>query len=274
MEDPLFPFTISPAPVYESQVSSGDWYRLVLLDRGTLGFSTRDDRPQFLGSCVLMYHPDSAQIVRKPSTPSYQEIRFSEAFIEEIDIRCWDDRFLQSVQNVRDQGTIVHVPLHLAELERISRLFQELLDECANGKDGYRTVVRLKVIELMVLIFRGSHQEAAQEREQRAAWAIDEIIQHIQDNYADDFSLEDLALKCGLNRSYFSRAFKNATGVPLFEYINRIRIQKACLLLKRGNMQIIEIAYAVGYKNLSFFYRYFNRIMRMPPREYRTMAQK
>ena len=59
-----------------------------------------------------------------------------------------------------------------------------------------------------------------------------------------------------------------------FEYINRIRIQKACLMLKRGNLQITEIAFAVGYNNLSFFYRYFSKIMKMTPREYRAIAQK
>ena len=52
-----------------------------------------------------------------------------------------------------------------------------------------------------------------------------------------------------------------------------VRIQKSCLLLKRSDMPILDVAYAVGYNNISFFNRYFRKIMKMSPREYRRYAQ-
>ena len=70
---------------------------------------------------------------------------------------------------------------------------------------------------------------------------------------------------CGLNPSYFSRAFKREIGVSVFELINSVRIQKACVMLKRTDMPIIEVAYAVGYNNISFFNRYFRKIMNASP---------
>lgn len=60
----------------------------------------------------------------------------------------------------------------------------------------------------------------------------------------------------------------------MFEYLNRIRIQKSCLFLKRSSMSIVEIAFSVGYNNLSHFNRYFRRIMGMSPREYRNRSKK
>jgi hypothetical protein len=71
-----------------------------------------------------------------------------------------------------------------------------------------------------------------------------------------------------------TRLFARQTGMHMFEYLNRVRIQKSCLLLKRSSMSIVEIAFAVGCNNLSHFNRYFRRIMEMSPRAYRNSRKK
>ncbi|HAE22166.1 MAG TPA: hypothetical protein DCG47_07575 [Spirochaetaceae bacterium] len=76
-----------------------------------------------------------------------------------------------------------------------------------------------------------------------------------------------------MNTSDFSRRFKELAGCPLFEFINRQRIKRACALLKSSGLSIIEIAEAVGYNNLSFFNRYFLRIVGVSPREYRLAGR-
>jgi AraC-like DNA-binding protein len=57
--------------------------------------------------------------------------------------------------------------------------------------------------------------------------------------------------------------------MPLFEYINRTRIRKACLLLRQPGLPVTAIALDVGYNSVSFFNRYFRRVMNVSPREYR-----
>jgi YesN/AraC family two-component response regulator len=101
------------------------------------------------------------------------------------------------------------------------------------------------------------------------ASSLGEVLGYIQSHYADELSLALLALRCNLTPSYFSRAFKEKTGTPVFEYINRMRIEKACRLLKRTTMPVIDIALTVGYNNVSFFNRYFRKLNGMSPREYR-----
>ena len=103
---------------------------------------------------------------------------------------------------------------------------------------------------------------------------MEDVITYIQENYTQNISLDEIADRCALNRSYFSRAFHNAAGMPLFEFINRIRVRKSCILLKRTNQSIIDIAFATGYNNISFFNRYFKKIMKISPREYRNRAKK
>jgi AraC-like DNA-binding protein len=100
-------------------------------------------------------------------------------------------------------------------------------------------------------------------------WSMEEIVRFVKQNYDGSYTLDDLASRCALNSSYFSRAFKEHTGIPLFEYINRLRIEKACQLLKNSDLSILEIALSVGYNNVSFFNRYFKRIHLISPGEYR-----
>jgi len=101
-------------------------------------------------------------------------------------------------------------------------------------------------------------------------WSIGDAIRYIELNYAQSFSLEWFVARCAMNVTDFSRRFKERAGCPLFEFINRQRVARACALLKSSGLSIIDIAEAVGYNNLSFFNRYFLRITGLSPRAYRS----
>jgi AraC-like DNA-binding protein len=101
-------------------------------------------------------------------------------------------------------------------------------------------------------------------------WRIEDAKRYIEENYAQAFSLEFFTGKCAMNTSDFSRRFKDLAGCPLFEFINRQRIKRACALLKSSKSSIVDIALQVGYNNLSFFNRYFLRIMGVTPRAYKS----
>ncbi len=156
-------------------------------------------------------------------------------------------------------------------------LFDRLrVEEEARGP-GFQAMVRLKVMEALLLLARASGAapaEPAQTAEGHRRLDAAEIMQFIQEHYADPLSLPGIAARFGHNPSYFSRLFHRAAGVPLVEYINRVRIQHACQLLKRSNAGIAEIALTVGYNNLSHFNRFFRRLMDMSPRAYRISSRK
>ena len=99
------------------------------------------------------------------------------------------------------------------------------------------------------------------------------LVEIVNQEYAENLNLDELARRFGVNPSYLSRSFTEKTGAPLFDYINRIRIRKACILLKRSDLNILEIAYSVGYHNPSHFNRSFKKIMGIAPRDYRKSLQ-
>jgi AraC family transcriptional regulator, L-rhamnose operon transcriptional activator RhaR len=61
-------------------------------------------------------------------------------------------------------------------------------------------------------------------------------------NYRSEISLSDLALHSLLSKNYFSRLFKEVTGTNVSDYIQYLRTEQACTLLRTTDMKIVEIA--------------------------------
>ena len=96
---------------------------------------------------------------------------------------------------------------------------------------------------------------------------------YIQQNYTRSFSLVELSETIGVSRSYLSRIFKMDTGISLWDYLNRFRIQKAKERLLTTDESITAIAADVGYEDISYFSRVFREIAGCSPRAFRQQSQ-
>jgi len=94
----------------------------------------------------------------------------------------------------------------------------------------------------------------------------------IQQNYTRSFSLEELSKEIGVSKSYLSRIFKSDTGISLWDFLNRYRIQKAKELLLLTGDSITAIAADVGYEDVGYFGRVFHEIAGCSPRAFRQQA--
>lgn len=81
---------------------------------------------------------------------------------------------------------------------------------------------------------------------------IQEVATYIYEHYADNLSLEYVADKFNLSRSYLSKKFKTATGFGFKEYIINVRIQNACNLLLETNKSITDIAFECGFNDSNY----------------------
>ena len=99
---------------------------------------------------------------------------------------------------------------------------------------------------------------------------VHEAITYIENNFQNDISVEDIAAVCGLNRSYFSKIFKETIGKSTQEFLMNYRMIKAAELLKLTKLSIGDIGKAVGYENQLHFSRAFKNIYGIAPREWRN----
>ncbi|MCR5557890.1 MAG: AraC family transcriptional regulator [Butyrivibrio sp.] len=99
-----------------------------------------------------------------------------------------------------------------------------------------------------------------------------QVTDYIKNNLtADDLSQGAMAQMAGISRDYFSRIFKNVTGMNYNKWLNMIRLEKATELLSHKNMSMTEVAMLSGFQSIPSFNRVFHEEKGMPPGEYRTL---
>ena len=105
--------------------------------------------------------------------------------------------------------------------------------------------------------------------ESRMNEAVDYIVEH----FSQAISLERMAKMADMSISAFSRHFQKSTGNKFIDFVNQVRIGKACVLLIETDDQVSSICYTVGFNNLANFNRHFIKIKGVTPREYRRIAR-
>ena len=91
----------------------------------------------------------------------------------------------------------------------------------------------------------------------------------IDRNYTNNISLENVADYIGLNASYFSKLFKDTTGISFVQYLERKRMEEAINMIKNTNMMISEIGLKIGYNSPNYFSKVFKKFTGLTPDKYR-----
>jgi two-component system response regulator YesN len=102
---------------------------------------------------------------------------------------------------------------------------------------------------------------------------IFEIVKYVDTNYAHDLTLQNIAERFFLSREYISRKFKQQFQENLSDYIERIRMDKAKLLLLNAQYRIVQIAELVGYNDEKYFSKVFKKLEGISPNEYRKLKK-
>ncbi|WP_137891749.1 AraC family transcriptional regulator [Ramlibacter sp. 2FC] len=101
---------------------------------------------------------------------------------------------------------------------------------------------------------------------------INAIVSRITESLGEPLSAADLAQQLGMSESRFSRFFRRATGNTFTDFVNHVRVNRACQLLMESDRYITQIGYEVGFNNIANFNRRFLDIKGMTPSEYRRQA--
>ncbi|MBQ4639287.1 MAG: helix-turn-helix domain-containing protein [Clostridia bacterium] len=97
-----------------------------------------------------------------------------------------------------------------------------------------------------------------------------QVFHYISQHYTEPLSLESTAHALGISRIHLSHIFSQQLKINFRQYINTLRIDRACQLLQDPTHSISEIAYLCGYGNPRTFHRAFLAQCNMPPKQYRA----
>lgn len=92
---------------------------------------------------------------------------------------------------------------------------------------------------------------------------------YIEHSFSEAITVEEIANKVGIERTHFTKMFSQRFQISPMQYIIQLRMNEAVLLLKHTDYQIVEIAQAVGYQDISAFSKAFKRELGVSPVSYR-----
>ncbi len=103
---------------------------------------------------------------------------------------------------------------------------------------------------------------------------MERVCHYINTHLAETIDREAVAKEAHLSVGAFSRFFKLRTGKTLPEYVNELRVGRACRMLAEEDLKITDLAMECGFPNLANFNRRFREITKMTPREFREKLRR
>ena len=100
------------------------------------------------------------------------------------------------------------------------------------------------------------------------------VRDRIDREYAQPLDVEALARGANMSAGHLSRQFRLAYGEPPYAYLMTRRIERAMALLRRGDLSVTDICFAVGCQSLGTFSTRFTELVGVPPSVYRREAAR
>jgi two-component system, response regulator YesN len=98
---------------------------------------------------------------------------------------------------------------------------------------------------------------------------VEEVVQYIEHNFARELCVNELARHVHLSPSRISHVFQEKTGTTMMQTLLRVRINESKRLLIQTNQSCTDIAFAVGFRDLSYFTRMFRKLEKVTPKKFR-----
>ena len=102
---------------------------------------------------------------------------------------------------------------------------------------------------------------------------MQEILQHIHENYQETLTAERMIEEAEMSATYFRVIFKELTGKSFVQYLNELRVFHAIDLMKNQKMPLKEIAFEVGFSDFQNFHRSFKKIIACSPSQFMKLEQ-
>lgn len=257
-----YSFTV---PFFEFKWHYHPEYELTLITKGTGKRLVGDSYESFEAGDLVLLGPDLPHTWSSDKIKNQQVsavvIQFSEDFIQRF-LTLHEFDKVSSLLESSDRGLLFPGAEKLqSQLEALTKLSG--VEKITSLLEIFQKLTALKCEKLSSEYFNAIKGEETENR-------INKVCQYIQQHAAEDITLEQVAELIHLSRSAFSKFFKRATGKTFSDYVNDIRIGKACYLLTESDKAINEIAYETGFDSLTYFNRVFLKKKHITPRQFRA----
>jgi AraC-like DNA-binding protein len=202
-------------------------------------------------------------------------VQFSNAFINSLfDLR----RIMHLYSNLH----VIRAQTHPELAQKLKEIICKMKDLFFSGRSDREIRCCMLLMEFMLTLLDYRKELAPELKVEDQYGYSDDVLKrlmsvtdYIKNNLtADDLSQAAMAEMAGISKDYFSRIFKNVTGMNYNKWLNTIRLEKASELLTEEGHTLTEIAMLSGFQSIPSFNRVFREEKGMAPGEYRALFVK
>lgn len=163
--------------------------------------------------------------------------------------------------------------IRIDENPMLATLVSAIIDEMKHKKEYHLECVRGMVYALLFEISRYNGKRQLHTSGRNGTLQLEKAIAYVEENYFNNFKIADLANVCHMSETHFRRIFQEKMNMTPIEYVNFVRIKKACELIDKTDISMEDVAQRVGFITPSTFNRNFRRIIGTSPYQWKKRPE-
>jgi AraC-like DNA-binding protein len=264
------------------QTHAHKYYELLLVDKGSCLHIFKDNEAMLIPGDSFLVHPEQTHsFVVYEHTSIYNCQFFPGAVDEAVLMPLMDAPLAQNTDdpisrklmdyhaNINKQGIVHFIPNETAFL--LSLL--HAMEHEQENPENLSQLLKKKYLESILILCRKrmDHQYENYESASHGNKArVLQALSYIEENISEEIDFHSIPSSIGwsVSMNHFRKCFKEATGLSPVEYVNRLRITKACAYFQNTDLNIGEVAWHVGINDSNYFSRMFKHYMGFSPHKY------
>ena len=153
--------------------------------------------------------------------------------------------------------------------DQLLRLIRDMNRTWEAREIGWELLIKAQLLTALAILMPFCTKDSAElalrtEHAEKIKTALD----FMDRNYGEEIAIADVAAACYFSQYHFMRFFKKYMGMSCGEYLKNLRLEKAAQAFARGNTVIMDVAMDAGFRNLSYFYREFQKKYGYTPKQF------
>ena len=190
-------------------------------------------------------------------------------YISPADILKQQGKPMQETRNIIDAVNRSAFFIKVEENPIFVTLIRAIFEEMQNKNAYYRECVGGLAYTLLYEIARFNGRGNVQSCGKNNSLQLENAIEYVERNYPNNFKIADLANECHMSETHFRRVLQEKMNMTPVEYVNFVRIKKACELIDKTDISMEDVAEKVGFITPSTFNRNFRRIIGTSPYQWK-----
>lgn len=222
-------------------------------------------------SAIPAHYPHSTY---SEDTSSWEYLFFD---AEELLAEMYPDnprRLAEKLFTVNKRASLLRIDEYPDLGSTVWRILEEARERRPYQQELMRGLLKIYLLELMRLQESELADTGWTERSEAPLFQVLPALRYIDEHYAEDLRVLELARQCGLSEPHFRRLFTEYVNMSPTDYRNMVRVRRACALMSRRDIPMDLVAGECGFASASAFSRNFKKFLDITPYQWKLREKK